>query len=461
MHRPPLRTTILASLLVASKVTGGTLQPISDPAYGGNGDGIARVPAALVPADEASGIRAIVQADGRLVLVGTSQKFVNQQYESQIVLMRLDAEGRLDGSFGLDHDGLVRIVFHGSVDDAAQTSDGKLVYSGHSFTSESMIVGRLNADGTPDTSFMGSGSRLISPSALLDAAATGVITTVLPQPDGKLLMIGFVNAPAQRFSCAARLLADGSMDTNFGNAGRTCIAPPQTSGAQSMALTGHLLADGSILVAGASEHPGGSNLDMSVARLDANGMLDTSFGPAHDGWAFVGFDQGMVLNDVAGAITVDGQGRILLAGYYEFTYGDGLGIARLLPNGQLDLSFGGSGRVQAVIDPDDSYAEAFTHSIAMLPDGDILVGSNIHSLSYSGSAAFRFEDDGQLDPQFGDNGIFRQASVASGTSPIVSNQQFLVGDYLYMVGGVRKDSSHPDFAATRFVLPLFADGFDD
>lgn len=465
MHRPSLRITILAGMLVAAAAAGGTAQPIPDPAYGGNGDGIARVPAALVPT-EITGFaqHAVVQADGRLVLVGTAQHTVDNHREGQIVLMRLDAEGRLDDSFGADHDGLVRTAFTGGATDVAQTADGRLVYTGDALNSDSMIVGRLAADGTPDTSFFGSGRRLIGPSALMDDATLGDFANILPLANGKTLAIGLVvvqSSPAQYFSCAMRLRADGTTDTNFGNAGRTCIAPPMPSGAASQAFAGVTLAGDRIVFAGCSRHSGGSGWDMSVARLDANGALDTGFGPAHDGWAFVGFDQGGTMSDCVSAIAIDLQGRILLAGFLEGVNGTDIGVVRLLPGGEPDPSFGISGRVQLALDL-GGFNHDRAHSIAVLPDGDILIGGYSDTSVDSVSVAIRLKDDGQLDPRFGDGGIFLQADPdAPRTAQVVSQQQFLAGDHLYMVGSVGNDSGRRDFAATRFVLPLFADGFDD
>lgn len=460
----PVHAAIVAGLLAMSLPAVAARLPIADPAYGGNGDGIARVPAALVPTQDGYGQHAVVQADGRLVLVGTAQRTVDGHREGQIVLMRLDVEGRLDDSFGADHDGLVRTAFTGDATDVAQTADGGLVYTGRALNSDAMIVGRLAADGTPDTGFFGSGRRLIGPSALMDDATLGDFADILPLANGETLAIGFVvvqSSPVQYFSCVMRLLADGATDTNFGSVGRTCIAPLMPSGAASQAFAGVTLAGDRIVFAGCSRHSGGSGWDMSVARLDADGALDTGFGPAHDGWAFVGFDQGGTMSDCVSAIAIDLQGRILLAGFLEGVNGTDIGVARLLPDGQSDPAFGISGRVRLALDL-GGFDHDRAHSIAVLPNGDILVGGYADTSVDSVSVAIRLKDDGQLDPRFGDGGIYLQADPdAPRTTQVVSHQQFLAGDHLYMVGTVLNADDRFDFAATRFVLPLFSDGFGD
>jgi uncharacterized delta-60 repeat protein len=454
-RHPAGQAAAIVGLSVAATSLAAALPPFPDPSYGGSGDGIARIAAAAVPADSGYATHAVALADDRLVLVGMARTTAGGQDTRQLVLARLDARGLPDASFGADHDGIYRTAFFDesgmfSSDfetDVAQTGDGKLVYTGHSAV-PTLIVGRLHADGTPDMDFSGNGHRLIAPSALVNGAIEGFFSTVLPLADGKTLLLGTVLAPpdpGQYFSCAMRLQADGSNDTSFGVASRTCIAPAQS--AFSIAVAGRVLADGRVLLAGASLHSGGSGYDMSVARLGADGALDTNFGPDHDGWAFVAFDQGGALSDIAYAIAVDGAGRILLAGTFSGTNGsEDIGVARLLPDGQPDASFGSHGRVQVALDLGGS-SDDEAHSVAALPGGGVLVGGVASGVD----VALLLKPDGALDPRFGESGIYVQ-----GPPNIYGYQQVLHGDYLYMVG-----SAGSDFAATRAVLPMFADGFEN
>lgn len=466
---PPIRLSVralmIAGMASASALAGATSAPIPDPLYGGNG--IARISAASVPADNAYAQKALVQADGRLVVVGTTRTTVGGSEQIQTVLARVDSQGLPDTSFGAQHDGIYRTAFFdggGIVSgfaDVAQAGGGKLIYVGHG-SPASMIVGRLDASGAPDLSFSGSGRRLIGPTALLDGASEGAFTRVLSLADGKTLAIGFALVVTSAtsynlFSCAMRLLPDGSTDTSFGSFGRTCIAPTLTSGATSAAFDGIVLANGGILLAGGSQHSGGSATDMSVARLAANGTLDTSFGPDHDGWAFVAFDQGGTLADGAAAIAVDASGRILLAGYFDAAQGADIGVARLLADGRSDTSFGTQGRVQVALDPGVSHANQ-AHSIAVLPGGRILVGAYAHSGNIG--VALALEPDGTLDPRFGEAGVYDQTAPGLPAAKVASRHQVLAGDYLYMVGSTVNATGHADLSAARTVLPLFQDGFD-
>jgi len=116
--------------------------------------------------------------------------------------------------------------------------------------------------------------------------------------------------------------------------------------------------DGKILLAGQSYNPVSSNDDFSVARLNADGTLDTSLDS--DGKAIVdigGSNQGR-------SLTVLPDGKILLSGSSN---GD-FSVIRLNTDGSLDTSFGSDGKATFDLGRDD-----YVYSMAMQPDGKILV----------------------------------------------------------------------------------------
>src|SRR5205085_5080106 len=118
----------------------------------------------------------------------------------------------------------------------------------------------------------------------------------------------------------ARFNADGSLDTSFGGGdGQATIDFTATGGAlrddEARALT--LQRDGRIVLAGyTAEHDTGAGYDFAVARLNTDGSLDTTFGPAGDGRATVDFAEvaGGYGQDIANAVAVAPDGRIVLAG---------------------------------------------------------------------------------------------------------------------------------------------------
>jgi uncharacterized delta-60 repeat protein len=89
---------------------------------------------------------------------------------------------------------------------------------------------------------------------------------VLVQPDGRIVVAGG-GAAASSF-CVARLRANGALDTTFGPGGKRTI---DFGGDDESAYGAALQPDGKIVLAG------GSDLRVAVARLNPNGSLDTTF----------------------------------------------------------------------------------------------------------------------------------------------------------------------------------------
>jgi len=189
-----------------------------------------------------------------------------------------------------------------------------------------------------------------------------------------------------------------------------------------------LLSDGSILVAGEATHIGGSGFDMAVTRLAPGGALDTTFGT--DGWAFVAFDQGGQLNDVAFAIAVDESGRIVLSGFFENGNGYGSAVVRLLANGSPDDSFGAQGKVVLHFDTDgDQVDDSSSGSdVHLLAGGRILFGGNTTPGNAVGGYAFAamLRSDGSLDPDFGTGGTFLQANSMTADADVIRATRVLV-----------------------------------
>jgi len=176
-------------------------------------------------------------------------------------------------------------------------------------------MARLNADGSRDTTFNLGG-----------AGATGTVSEIIVQSDGKILIggaFGSWNGVSRWY--VARLNPDGILDTSFvvGTAANLYL--------YSMALQ----SDGKILIGGAFSTYNGTGRG-GVARLNSNGSLDPSF--------TTGAGIPHVSQSSVDSIAVQTDGKIVIAG--EFTSYDGVArrdIARLNPDGTLDTGFLASG----------------------------------------------------------------------------------------------------------------------
>jgi uncharacterized delta-60 repeat protein len=151
---------------------------------------------------------------------------------------------------------------------------GKLVLVGQTATGTNadMVVVRLNANGSLDTGFNGTGKLVRAPTSGSDAALDAVL-----QADGKLLLAGYVaGADGSQDWAVLRLNQDGSYDTTFGSGGKV-VMPVGASHDAAWAI--QTLAGGKNVIAGSTRTGNAtSETDQVVMRLNANGSLDTSFG---------------------------------------------------------------------------------------------------------------------------------------------------------------------------------------
>lgn len=230
-----------------------------------------------------------------------------------------------------------------SVYSLAAQADGKILVGG-AFTVLSgqsrNHIGRLNADGTLDTTFNPGASGGNFPAVL----------SLAVQTDGKILVGGdFTTLGGQPRNRLGRLNTDGSVDTSFN--------PGATGGDFPMVNTLAGQPDGKILVGGHFTNLAGQPCDF-IGRLNTNGTLDTAFDPGAD-W------------DVM-SMALQTDGRILIGGAFLDVGGQARdGIARLQPDGTLDGTF-----YPGVGGPDF----AAVLSLTVQPDGRIMVGGAFSSL---------------------------------------------------------------------------------
>jgi uncharacterized delta-60 repeat protein len=126
------------------------------------------------------------QADGKLVLVGTLVQPVAPA-TSRFVLMRLDAVGNPDASFGTAGTASTALSENAAAGGIALQADGKLVVVGTRALSPNpnFIVARYNGDGSLDTGFANAGTLSIDFFGFEDVGEN-----VLVQPDGRIVVGG-------------------------------------------------------------------------------------------------------------------------------------------------------------------------------------------------------------------------------------------------------------------------------
>jgi uncharacterized delta-60 repeat protein len=311
----------------------------------------------------------LVQPNGRIVVAGAGAP------AGSFCVARLRTDGMLDATFG---SGGKRVIDFGgsneSANGAALQSDGKILLVGHS--DFRVGVARLNRNGSLDATFSGDGKKLFSWGGISSAQA------VLVQPNGKIVLAGFSGPEGGNFQ-AARLNANGALDTTFGTGGIGAA----NFGGDDFGLAMARQANGRIVVAGQSTAAGAV-----VARFRANGVLDPDFGG--DGRVTLPSGGG------AKAVLVQPDRKIVVVG-------TSLGsrmmtITRLKPNGSLDTTFDGDGT--ATIDV-GSLADV-AHGAVLQPDGKVVVAGYTQAAT-TGIVVARLNVDGSPDPAFGAAGIAR------------------------------------------------------
>jgi uncharacterized delta-60 repeat protein len=195
---------------------------------------------------------------------------------------------------------------------------------------------------------------------VLDNVGVEAAYDAVIQPDGKIVVAGFSPGAGADFS-VARLHADGRLDTGFDDDGVAFV----DFGGYDQAFAAALQGDGRIVVAGSTTAGGGNG---AVARLRPNGMLDTSFGAGDtdgDGKRTIEYF-GALGADSSHDVVVQPDGRIVVAG--QGGPSTALAVTRLQPNGTDDISFDGDGIAGA-----DAGGAESGRAVALQGDGRIVV----------------------------------------------------------------------------------------
>jgi uncharacterized delta-60 repeat protein len=370
-----------------------------DPAFGAAG----KVSLSLGPGAPGNGARAealAIQPDGKIVVAG----FAWQTGTSiDFAVTRFNQDGSLDQSFGTG--GRVATDFFGMEDEAQAVAiqpDGKIVVAGRAAIAAvtggvldfDFALARYNHDGTLDAGF-GSGGKVTTHFG--DGRNIG--QAVLLQPDGHIVVAG--GAPgvngASDFALA-RYSSSGVLDPSFGRGG---LVLTDFLGDNDVARALALQSDGKLVAAGeaaGSKSVIGTPLgtDFALARYNANGTLDTTFGAG--GKVITDF---LGANDVASAVAFLGSGKIVVAGTVShLSLKSDIALARYSSDGSLDATFGTGGKSLSDFASDDGAS-----ALAVLQDGKLVTGG--FTRPFGGQSDFEvagFNADGSLDAAFGTGG---------------------------------------------------------
>jgi uncharacterized delta-60 repeat protein len=396
--------------------------------------------------------------------------------------------GSLDAAFGTD--GVV--IYDSGSDDQGNSltidANGKILVTGYtgSGLAEDMVIWRYNSSGSADSTFDADGMVVydytggVNPNP--DRGAS--ITT---DSSGKILVAGsdYYTDSAVNILVTWRYNVDGSPDTDFDppnflvNSMSEYDRSITTDSSGKILVTGYTVflphkmriarynsdssqddtfggsglveyssgngnegysitidANGKILVAGRGDN--GSNYDMAIWRYEANGTPDTTFDT--DGIAV--YDGGIDNDEVGRCMTIDANGKILVTGYAYNVADTDMAIWRFNTDGSLDTSFDGDG--MALYDS-GGFEEGF--SIATDANERILVTGFIDNGSDDDMAVWRFNTDGSLDTSFDGDGmaLYDSGNTDQGRSIV------LAANGRILVAGYSNNGSDDDLVIWRYV----------
>lgn len=361
----------------------------------------------------------------------------------RFVALKVSPLGLADNSFG--NGGLAIAEFRGGADVARTIAlqEGAILLgggvSGARATEGSNIgLARFETSGDLDLGFNSDGQNEVSLQGQVNARGRAVAH----QPDGKIVMAGFVGTSfSDRSVVLTRYLDTGALDPAFGNDG---IVVTDLAEGEDTAAAIRLQPDGKVLVAGSFRVPPATSNDFGIARYLANGSLDPGFG-----------QNGVVVLDIGGraddarALMLQDDGRILIVGDGDFpnqAFSQNLVVVRLEASGDVDTAFGLNGVANVSIGDFDE-----GRAIGLLGDGSILVGGT----GDRDFAIARFTSSGVLDPSFGTNGVTTYDFAGSFdflTDLLVIPDWNGAGERILAVGTARESSA---VSSTQFAAALF------
>jgi uncharacterized delta-60 repeat protein len=385
----------------------------------------------------------VSQADGKLVLAGSS--WWPNQRPSVFVLSRYTSDGRPDVSFGSG--GVVTNSFRSKasiLSAVALQTDGRIVAVGQIEGANSIYtdlgLARYMADGELDATF-GTGG-LITTDLGRDMRDSPAALAI--QSDGKIIVVGVQwNGMSFYNMFIARYTSDGQLDTSFGTGG---LADPQLDAPDTRATAITMQADGKIVVGGSVTPEGAEAPQMALLRFTATGSLDGSFGTG-----------GQVISEAGpttvGDVGIQADGRIVVVGTNE---APDVALARYMPDGTLDTSFGGSGVVSTDLRAAPSATE-FASDLVIQPDGKLLVAGTVGTYTarynYSQVALLRYQATGELDRSFGHCGMTTSQAIGRRAESGAGLVRQADGKAVVAVAGIDVDdfSARGDFYLLRYL----------
>ncbi|MBY0526133.1 MAG: PKD domain-containing protein [Gemmataceae bacterium] len=380
-----------------------------DPDFGSNGQVMTDVSTLIGGTNKANQPQTmVVQSDGKFIAIGSA----SDATKSWTALVRYTATGQVDGSFGTG--GYVQVAaVPGATSYGAPVikldANGNILIAGSAnfaATGNDFFMERYTQAGVLDTTFGNNGIVTTDIGSTLtgDAArfsADSVFGGLVVQPDGKVLVVGTStpNGGTAQFALA-RYNANGTLDNTFGVNG---VVSQGVAGKTGGALAAGLQSDGKIIATSAL---GG----FSAVRFNANGSLDATFGTG--GVVTINAAASTNLSTSFG-VGIAADDSIYMTGSASHSTdtnnsNNDIVLIKLTKDGALDTTFAAAspwGAGKLLVDVSGNQDAAY--NVAVQPDGKIVIGGYGKWPNTTGlnMVVVRVNPNGTLDSTFGAGGI--------------------------------------------------------
>jgi uncharacterized delta-60 repeat protein len=350
----------------------------------------------------------VVQPDNKIVLVGLSKNPSTNFFE--LCFTRVNTDGTIDNTFGTSGTTKVSMGNQSSIGGMTprikMDSDSRFVAvnSGRSQSggSQDIMVCRLDSSGIIDPTFNTTGSLFVDMTGAnsqpdqangFDIDANGNIyiagvVGIAPPIDNRLAIIKVTNA--------------GLLDPTFDTDGKLTLNP---GSGNEFGRSVVVQPDGKILVGSTA----GNN--SYLARIDSTGAFDTSFNVTGAQTISIGASTDLM------EIALDSLNNIVVAATSGST---SIGVARLLPNGTFDPSFGTAGKTFFKL----NNLDCIVNDMTIVSGNKILVSGSIGNSAQSTNVfVARLKNNGGLDSTFNSNGYYTNGY----TSSTVEDEGYSIG----------------------------------
>lgn len=254
------------------------------------------------------------------------------------------------------------------------------------------------------------------------------------QPDGKVVVAGYpMNHQFDNVGFElARYLTNGTLDSLFGVNGKIITS---FGGVSEFATAVALTIDDKIIVSGSS------SFKTAIVRYSKNGNLDSSFG-----------DNGKVNSDVGiynpRCMSVQIDDKIIIGGFSNIDTSSFFVLARFLPNGSIDSSFGMNGRT--VLNFGTRVVGLF--ALTIQSDGKIVLAGHVSSdgMSDFDFALGRINSNGSPDLSFGVNG--KVVTEFKDFNSVVHSIHVLPEGNILAIGAAFNNSSTRGLAMAKYTF---------